>query len=129
VAFWGVLGKMLDAPFWNKHRTNLLDAKKIDAQLATIYRELGVKGPWQQVVNKHRNSIEQDTQAWRDAGGSGTPAFFINGRYLSGAQPEQTFAEAIDAEMTRARAKIQSGVRPEDVYRALQDDLNFVEDL
>lgn len=129
VAFWGVLGKMLEAPFWARHRTNLLNAEKMDAQLVTVYRELGVKGPWQEVVNKHKNSIEQDVQAWRGAGAVDTPAFFINGRYLSGAQPEQTFVEAIDSEMTRARAKIQTGVRPEDVYRALQDDLNFVEDL
>jgi hypothetical protein len=129
VAFWGVLGKMLEAPFWARHRTNLLNAEKMDAQLVTVYRELGVKGPWQEVVNKHKNSIEQDVQAWRGAGAVDTPAFFINGRYLSGAQPEQTFVEAIDSEMTRARAKIQTGVRPEDVYRALQDDLNFFEDL
>ena len=32
---------------------------------------------------------------------TGTPAFFINGRYLRGAQPFSEFAKAIDAELTR----------------------------
>lgn len=29
----------------------------------------------------------------------GTPAFFINGRYLSGAQPFEAFKQRIDAEL------------------------------
>jgi protein-disulfide isomerase len=30
----------------------------------------------------------------------GTPAFFINGRFISGAQPFETFKEAIDDELS-----------------------------
>ena len=30
---------------------------------------------------------------------NGTPAFFINGRVLSGAQPFEAFKEVIDAEL------------------------------
>ncbi len=34
-----------------------------------------------------------------DLGVSGTPAFFINGRFLSGAQPFEAFAAYIEAEL------------------------------
>jgi protein-disulfide isomerase len=34
-------------------------------------------------------------------GVTGTPAFFINGFMLSGAQPEEAFRRVIDAELER----------------------------
>jgi protein-disulfide isomerase len=34
------------------------------------------------------------------AGVTGTPAFFINGLLLSGAQPEEAFRKLIDRELT-----------------------------
>ena len=37
-------------------------------------------------------------------GASGTPAFFINGRRLAGAQPVEAFREVIDEALTRAQA-------------------------
>ena len=37
-------------------------------------------------------------------GVSGTPAFFINGRMLSGAQPFEKFKEVIDEELANKRA-------------------------
>ena len=33
---------------------------------------------------------------------TGTPAFFINGRMLSGAQPFEKFKEVIDEELARS---------------------------
>ena len=36
---------------------------------------------------------------------SGMPAFFINGRMLSGAQPIERFRELIDAELAAAQAR------------------------
>ena len=35
---------------------------------------------------------------------TGTPAFFINGRMLSGAQPFEKFKEIIDAEVARSKS-------------------------
>ena len=34
-------------------------------------------------------------------GVTGTPAFFINGRFLSGAQPYEKFADIIEDELSR----------------------------
>jgi protein-disulfide isomerase len=46
----------------------------------------------------------------------GTPSFFINGRRLVGAQPIEQFRTIIDERLGAARALMQSGVRPQDVY-------------
>ena len=37
---------------------------------------------------------------------TGTPAFFVNGRYLSGARPFEDFAKVIDTELERAKLPI-----------------------
>src|SRR6185295_8431898 len=43
--------------------------------------------------------VKTDTEAGRKAGVNGTPAFFINGNVLSGAQPLDAFKQVIDAEL------------------------------
>ena len=40
-------------------------------------------------------------QSGQRAGVTGTPAFFINGRFISGAQPYEKFVEIIEDELTR----------------------------
>ena len=49
-------------------------------------------------------------------GARGTPAFFINGRYLSGAQPKEAFKALIDEEMKKADALIAKGIAKDKVY-------------
>ena len=44
-----------------------------------------------------------DVKAGQDAGVSGTPAFFINGRELTGAQPFEAFRRIIDEELILAK--------------------------
>ncbi len=46
-----------------------------------------------------KKTIETDQEAGRKVGVSGTPAFFINGQPLSGAQPLSAFKEVIDQEL------------------------------
>ena len=41
--------------------------------------------------------VQKDSQDARSYGVTGTPAFFINGRLVSGAQPFSAFQQAIDA--------------------------------
>ncbi|MCI0569407.1 MAG: DsbA family protein [Myxococcaceae bacterium] len=43
--------------------------------------------------------VQKDMEAGKAAGVSGTPAFFINGRPLSGALPPEEFKRVIDAEL------------------------------
>ena len=48
-----------------------------------------------------------------------TPAFFINGRFLSGAQPAAAFSALIDEEMKKANDAIKKGVKAKDYYDTL----------
>ncbi|MGE4054124.1 MAG: thioredoxin domain-containing protein [Vicinamibacterales bacterium] len=50
---------------------------------------------------EYRDEIEEDMAAAREIGVSGTPAFFINGRPLGGAQPFEAFQRIIEDELAR----------------------------
>ena len=49
--------------------------------------------------HKYKAEIDADIHAGDEAGVSGTPAFYINGRMLSGAQPFEAFKRIIDEEL------------------------------
>ncbi len=50
---------------------------------------------------KHREAVQKDYQEGESMGVTGTPAFFINGRFLSGAQPFEAFRAIIDEELKK----------------------------
>jgi len=50
---------------------------------------------------KTKADIQKDTAEGQAAGVTGTPAFFVNGRFLSGAQPFEAFKAIIDEELQR----------------------------
>ncbi len=49
--------------------------------------------------NKMKAKVDADTEAGKKVGVNGTPAFFINGVMISGAQPFTEFAKVIDQEL------------------------------
>jgi protein-disulfide isomerase len=53
--------------------------------------------------HKHKADIDADVAAGDEAGVDGTPAFFINGRMISGAQPFDVFKRIIDEELASKR--------------------------
>jgi protein-disulfide isomerase len=54
---------------------------------------------------KYASRIMQDMRDGSAAGVAGTPALFINGRLLSGAQPYQEIAKIIDEELKNRLGK------------------------
>lgn len=50
--------------------------------------------------------VRQDQQEMAAIGATGTPAFFINGRFLSGAQPIDRFKAIVDEELKKANERI-----------------------
>src|SRR5262249_11993132 len=54
-------------------------------------------------------AIDADIAEAKSLGATGTPAFFVNGHYLSGAKPFDEFAQTINAELTRLKVAIPSG--------------------
>jgi protein-disulfide isomerase len=67
----------------------------------------------------HMPKIEDDQGLADDAGASGTPHFFINGKRLAGAQPMEKFVALIDEELATARAMVKKGIKPGKVYETL----------
>ena len=50
---------------------------------------------------KYQAAVKKDIEEGNRLGVTGTPAFFINGRIVSGAQPLEAFARIIDDELSR----------------------------
>jgi protein-disulfide isomerase len=59
--------------------------------------------------DEHDDEITRTQGVARSFGASGTPAFFINGRNLRGAQPLAAFTRVIDEELAKARALVTAG--------------------
>ncbi len=69
--------------------------------------------------NTHDPEINADQALATQIEANGTPHFFINGKRLVGAQPEDAFVHAIDDARTRAQAAIHAGATPANVYERL----------
>ncbi len=67
----------------------------------------------------HQAAIQAEIQAAGQLGARGTPAFFINGRNLMGAQPFEQFKQVIDQELATARQMVQRGTPRNQVYASL----------
>ena len=92
--------------FWEMHDSMFEQQKalKVD-DLKTIAAELELDGEaFAECLDsgRHADQVAADLQAGTEAGVSGTPALFINGRFLSGAQPYDAIANVIDDELRRA---------------------------
>ncbi len=58
---------------------------------------------------RHRAAVEADVADGRSAGVTGTPAFFVNGIGLKGAQPVDEFVKIIEAELAQAKEAAPAG--------------------
>jgi protein-disulfide isomerase len=89
--------------FWQYHDRLFANQSKLtDADLKQAAAELGVNtSQFNACVDSHkyRGRVDADLKAGEEAGVNGTPAFFINGRSVSGAQPYDVFKKVIDEEL------------------------------
>jgi protein-disulfide isomerase len=60
--------------------------------------------------------VRQDQAEMSRLGARGTPAFFINGRFLSGARPIGQFRTLIDEELRKANERIRDGTSLKSYY-------------
>jgi protein-disulfide isomerase len=60
--------------------------------------------------------VQKDQAELRRVGAGGTPSFFINGRFISGARPQQMFEAVIDQELKKANELIAKGEAKADNY-------------
>ncbi len=61
--------------------------------------------------------IQADFESMAAVGSTGTPAFYINGRFLAGALPIKHYKRIIDQELARANREIKAGTKLKDYYR------------
>lgn len=103
--------------FWDVYERQFANQRALeDADLEKYAKESGVDmGRWKACVssNKYQKRIEDDQRAMVAMGARGTPAFFINGRFLSGAQPINAFEAVIDEELKKAK---DSGISKKEYY-------------
>jgi protein-disulfide isomerase len=73
-------------------------------------------------AEKGKDGIQADAAAGGKIGARGTPAFFINGKFLSGAQPFEAFKAKIDVELKNAEALVAKGTPKAKVYDAIMKE-------
>ena len=91
--------------FWEMHDKIFENQRKLDDATYLVYaEEIGLDIPkfkkdLQSTEVKNRIGVDR-AQAGK-LGVTGTPAFFVNGRFLSGAQPFTSFKRLIDEELAK----------------------------
>jgi len=99
--------------FWEFHDKIFANQQKLNRdQYVTYAKELKLDvAKFTQALDgaKFKAQIEADAAEAGKLGVNGTPAFFVNGRFLSGAKPFEEFAAAINAELKRLNLPIPPG--------------------
>jgi len=96
--------------FWQFHDKVFAGQPKIQKDFLLQYaRELGLdmKRFEQDLYSpRSKTPIDADMAEAKALGVTGTPAFFINGHFLSGAKPFEEFAQSINAELTKQNVPV-----------------------
>jgi len=109
--------------FWEMHDALFERGGKItDGDMDDIAEEIGLDlGRF--ATDREDPAIEamvaEDEALARQVGVQGTPASFVNGRFMSGAQPVEAFDTTIERERAAAQALIDSGVPADRVLDTL----------
>jgi protein-disulfide isomerase len=108
-----------DAKFWAMHDALFAAGSLDDAAIEQAARSVGLdveKVKEAVATQKHRGRVERDQRLVSALGARGTPAFFINGRKLSGAQPFEAFRAVVEEELRKAEAMVKAGTPASQVY-------------
>ena len=100
-AFWSFHDQVFNAEGADEARTDRPNLEKIAQGLGVDMDKFkaALDG------NKHKAKIDADAELGNKAGINGTPAFVINGYYVSGAQPEAAFKKLINRALKEAEGK------------------------
>ena len=121
-----------DKGFWEAHDKLFADQKDIangkEANVDTIVKIAADAGGnadkiRNAIANRtHKKEIDADNDLSQDFQASGTPHFFVNGRRLVGAQPQEKFEKIIDEEIKKAQDLIAKGTKPSELYETMIKD-------
>ena len=89
--------------FWNYHdKLYAIDLSPDPNQLSALAKEIGLEmTAFDRCLSsgQYKAAVQQDVEQGSQLGVTATPAFFINGRILVGAQPIEEFTRIIDEEL------------------------------
>lgn len=109
--------------FWKFHEAAFANQKSLSNESYEQWAvQAGVdKAKFKAAFDKQEYAakIDADMAIGKASGVTGTPASFINGVFLSGAQPLEKFTQIIDEQLAAAKTAIASGTKPEKVYAKL----------
>jgi protein-disulfide isomerase len=96
----------LQGKFWEMHDLIFANQRQLDEETYLKYAvelELDIpKFKADMAAPQVKQRIDGDVAQAGTLGVTGTPAFYINGRFLSGAQPFASFKKMIDEELAKA---------------------------
>ena len=99
--------------FWEMHDKIFANQQKMSRdQYITYAKELKLDvAKFTKALDEaaFKSAIEADSAEAAKLGVSGTPAFFVNGRFLSGAKPFEEFAKTINEELKKLNLPIPPG--------------------
>jgi protein-disulfide isomerase len=110
-----------EATFWAVHDA-IYAAQSTGLDISTLLSIARTNGVNESAVStaistkKYQPLFDADYKLGTALGASGTPNFFINGRQLSGAQPQSAFETVIDEELKKAKDRVSKGTAPAKVY-------------
>jgi len=85
-------------------------AKEVGLDMAQFEKDLADPGK--------KKRVDEDMAEARLLGVTGTPGFFVNGRFLNGAKPFPEFAKVINAELQRLNLPIPPAATIQDTAAA-----------
>ena len=108
------------AAFWKFHDSAFAHQKELNAaNYETWAAEAGVdRAKFKALIDKPELAakVDADMAVGKAAGVTGTPASFINGVFLSGAQPIDKFTAIVEEQLAAAKAAVASGTKADKVY-------------
>jgi protein-disulfide isomerase len=109
--------------FWEMHDLLFKNQSQLSADEIEGYaKEIGLDlAKFRRAMkdDKLAKGVDDESAAAAKIGARGTPAFFINGTFLSGAQPLERFRERVDEELAKAKALVKKGTPRAKVYDAI----------
>jgi len=112
-----------DKAFWAMHEKMFANQKALTTDnLEKWGKEIGLNASKLKKAladDKFAKTIQAQQTLASSLGARGTPAFFINGRNLRGAQPLAAFTSLVDEELAKAKALVEKGTPRAKVYETI----------
>jgi len=112
--------------FWKMHDLMFANQSALsEAKYEEWAKEIGLNLPKWKADKESPEvmaAITKDSAYGTQMGADGTPSFFINGKFISGAMPFETFKPVIDEQIRKADELLKKGIKHEKLYQTLVDD-------